>query len=96
MSCLLSKYQLLSRRQYRIATGIPISRSAPGGYPYVISATVPQQRYWLVWFASIIAGDTPQQQVCPGSVQLNVIPNGTNVPTLPAGTSPDDPFFLAY
>ncbi len=94
MSCLLTKFQLLSRRQFLIAPGLPVVGS--GGFPWVCSKTVPQNRYWLVWAVSLLAGNVSAGFSPPTPSQLIVIPNGINPPLLAAGSDPDDKFFLNY
>jgi hypothetical protein len=92
MGCKISRFQLVGRRQYHVFAGKPVVGS--GGYPYVLAQTVPQNRYWLLWFASCISGNN--SNIVTLAPELIVIPNGANLPILAAGSNPDDPFFLNY
>lgn len=90
-SC-LCRYDLLSRKQYRSYIGKPVVGT--GGFPYVISDTVPFDRYWVLLAASGIIGNSAQKIV--GPLNLYVIPSGVTLPQIAAGSTPDDSFFLDY
>jgi hypothetical protein len=90
-TCPVTTWSLLTRRQYRRYQGLAVG--AAGGYPWVLSDTVPSTKYWLVWWASIIeaVGVT-----FTNPSELYVIPNGATLPKKAPGVAPDDPFFLNY
>lgn len=91
MSCKLTTWQLLQRRQYLKYQGL--ASVSINSYPYVLSATVPLSKYWVVWWLSLI--------VAPGVAvnlpyEVIIIPNGVTPPLLAAGSNPDDVFFANY
>lgn len=94
MQCKLSRFQLLSRRQYGLYAGKPAVGG--GGYVYVVSDTVAQSRYRVLFFASLISGPSGAASAINLPGQLIIIPNGVPLPTAAAGSVPDDPFFLNY
>jgi hypothetical protein len=93
MQCPIPALNLLTRRQYRLYTGQSVVNT--GGYPYVLSDTVPNDTYWIVWQLSAISGKNAQVAGGTGTALL-LLQNGAILPKLPAGNNPDDPFFLNY
>lgn len=93
MQCPIPARNLIGRRQYRLYTGLAVVNT--GGYPYVLSDTVPPTQYWIVWQVSAIAGKGTNVAGQTGTALL-LLQNGSILPKTAAGSNPDDPFFLDY